>query len=119
MPHFARIHDLSRKVVCILCLRKCNGSLTPVVIKRLHDHVQKDLDFQDQRIPEGICNSCRVNLLAVSEGGSAKQLPKLYDFTSVVLPMFLRSSPISCNCLICRIARKNTPSPKKKSWETC
>ena len=114
MPHFARNHDISRKVVCILCLRKCNGNLTPVVIKRLHDHVQKDLDFQDQRIPEGICNSCRVNLLAVSEGGSAKQLPKLYDFTSIVLPKFLRSSPISCNCLICRIARKKTPSPKTK-----
>jgi len=101
----AKNHEENRKSVCCVCMKKSDSPLTTKVIERIHKYIQNDIDFNDSRVPSGICTKCRLNLLTLSQDGSDKKAPILYDFSSIFLPIFLRSSPFSCNCFICKISR--------------
>ena len=114
MPTYARNHAQSRKCVCILCFGRCKTQLTPTVRDRIHLHIQKDIKFEDPNVPSGICPTCRLKLQKKHEGQRNPELPNIFDFQTIVLPKFLRSAPLSCNCLICRSARKQGREKKKK-----
>ena len=111
MPTFARNHTENRKAVCILCFRKSKGSLSSTEERRISSFYGQDIDFQDPKVPSGICTTCRVHL-ACKEKGDEVTLPELHDFSKVFVPRFLRSAPISCNCMICKVARSGTLKSK-------
>lgn len=111
MPTVARNHCESRKVVCILCLRKTKAILSSSAEQRIRSFFHQDIDFNDPRVPCGICTTCRIDLVR-KEKGQDVSLPKLHDFSQVFVPRFLRSSPISCNCMICKIARSGSLKSK-------
>jgi hypothetical protein len=101
----AKNHEENRKSVCCVCMKKSNDVLTKTVIERIQKYFQQDIDFKDSRVPSGICTACRMNLATVSNEGLEKSATPLYNFSSIILPIFLRSSPSSCTCTICKIAR--------------
>ena len=107
----ARNHLQSRKAVCILCFRKSNGTLSSTVKRRIQSFLNQDLDFDDHRVPSGICTTCRVSLVRKEKDGSVS-LPKLHDFSKVFVPRFLRSSPFLCNCMLCKVARSSSLNSK-------
>ena len=115
MPTFARNHAQSRKCLCILCLKKCKDQLTQTVKQRLCAHLKREINFEDPRFPTGICLTCRLALLKKNEQEMmACQLPKLFNFETITLPKFLRSAPLSCNCLLCKTARKRSSKKQKQ-----
>ena len=115
MPTFARNHAQSRKCLCILCLKKCKDQLTQTVKQRLCAHLKREINFEDLRFPSGICSTCRLALLKKNEQEMmACHLPKLFNFETITLPKFLRSAPLSCNCLLCKTARKRSPKKQKQ-----
>ena len=106
MPNFAKNHCQSRKCVCILCMKKSRETITPGAKKRIRGLISEEIDFDDVRVPQGICTSCRMSLI---KRDSAIQL---FDFSSIFVPHFTRSSPLSCNCTICKIARSSSKNMK-------
>ena len=110
MPNFARNHQESRKAVCIICLQKSDGILSPTVKQRIVSIFSTDISFDDPKVPSGICTTCRVSLgqKAKSSESDKVLLPELHDFSKIFVPRFLRSSPFSCNCMICKIARSSS-----------
>ena len=113
MPTFARNHCQSRKKVCILCMQKSKEAITPGALKRIENLISDVIDFHDARVPQGICTTCRVSLIKreKSELADAPQL-QLFNFSSIFVPRFTRSSPLSCNCTICKIARSGAKNSK-------
>jgi len=106
MPNIARNHEESRKAVCLLCMQKSTTGLTLTVIDRIKKLVSPDLNFEDPRVPAGICSTCRKCLQEnSSESVSKRQLPDLFDFSKIQISITLRSSPVPCSCTICQIAR--------------
>ena len=114
MPNFAMNHQDSRKAVCCLCIRKSKETITPAVLRRIRSFITLDLDFDDPKVPLGICATCRLALARKEKdvGNDEVSLPTLFDFSKVFVPRFLRSSPFSCNCLICRVARSGSLKTK-------
>ncbi len=105
MPQ-AKTHEENRKSVCCVCMKKSNDVLTEKVIERIQKRFQQDIDFKDTRVPSGICTTCRIDLATLStEESDQRTSSPLYDFSSIILPIVLRSSNSSCNCIICKIAR--------------
>ena len=105
MPNKAKDHSDSRKSVCFLCLQKCDRTLSLFVQQRITHIFKQEFNFDDDRIPQGICNGCRSSLQRIDQGSeSNKSVPKLFDFTSITLKPITRGSEI-CECLICRIAK--------------
>ena len=101
----AKNHEVSRKSVCLLCMQKGSGPLTPTVISRIQKYVGQNICFKDSRVPSAICSTCRLTLQEHSTGVTKHSFPILFDFSSIVLPINLRSSPLSCNCIICKVSR--------------
>ena len=106
MPNTARNHEESRKAVCLLCLKKTTSELTATVIDRIKLFVCSNLNFEDSRVPAGICSTCRKALQEKqSDSESKRKLPDLFDFSKIKIPVTLRSSSVPCTCTICQIAR--------------
>ena len=62
MPNQAKTHEDNRKTVCFLCMNKANRQLTDFMIKRSQEILGQRINFEDQRVPIGICENCRVSL---------------------------------------------------------
>jgi hypothetical protein len=69
-------HELNRKGVCVLCLKKASKDLTEKDKQRLKDVDFIDYDKNDSSFPSGICPSCQIKLRL-----SPEKLPKIefYD----------------------------------------
>ena len=117
MPNLAKNHKESRKAVCILCLKKGKENLSSTVQHRIRSFLSQDIEFEDPHVPSGICTACRISLTQKEKSFEGDQvvLPKLHDFSKVFVPRFLRSSPFSCNCMICKIARSGSLQSKSKA----
>ena len=59
--------------------------------------LQKNFDFEDARVPLGICESCRIALGKYAKGEKA-YLSQLFDFTSISLLTLTRTTT-TCECL--------------------
>ncbi len=71
-----------------------------------------DVDFSDRRMPEGLCNGCRLRLYAAKNDKS--EPPKLFDPSTVEISTSASQSQ-NCDCRLCQIGRATlmTPRPKK------
>ena len=106
MPNEARTQEDFRKTVCFLCMRKCDRELTDFMIARVLKLVKSDLKFEDERVPRGVCNTCRILLQKRDNGDLNSPLPPLYNFYSIVIKPLTRTAN-RCECLICQISRLN------------
>ena len=101
------LHEEARTKVCLGCFRKCSQNLhsaQPVLIQRIKDHLVKDIDITDSRVPIGFCESCRLKLQAVATKKDAKpfDLGHLHSY----LETQKRISPRApeCTCFVCKLA---------------
>ena len=112
------LHDEARKQVCLCCFRKCNKSLSlenasPEIRQRLEEHVISDLDVLDNRVPTGICSSCRCKLRNIDKEGrkSTIDIQILISYLSEQKRLSPRQS--SCICHICKVANSFGAEAKK------
>ena len=62
MPNKAKSHEDGKSSVCLLCMRKGDRYLNEFIIARIRKFVKVDINHADERVPRGICNSCRTIL---------------------------------------------------------
>ena len=101
------LHEDARKKVCMGCFRKSSQNLLsaqPALLQRVNDHLIKDVDVHDSRVPIGVCESCRPRLHAIA----TKKESKPFDLTNLhaYLSTQKRISPRGdeCTCLVCKLA---------------
>ena len=98
-------HEESRRRVCLACFKKvketeCLDSMSVSLQQRLQ-RLAPSLDRTDDRVPLGLCLSCRAKMRRVEDGSSTFELVKLTAF----LGSQPRSSPRKdCCCTICKTA---------------
>ena len=102
MPNQARSHEDNRKIVCMLCMKKCSRQLTAFQADRIVKIYQTNIDVCDARTPQGICDACRTACRKKDEGKDVT-LPPLFDFKSIRIKPATRDQ--GCSCLICQIGR--------------
>ena len=101
MPNNPKTHEECRRTVCFLCMKKCDRQVTEFMKERIKALFKQEIDFNDPKVPSGICNSCRTNLQKRDSGQINAELPQLYDFQAIKI---VRRTT-DCSCLICQIGR--------------
>ena len=112
------LHDEARKQVCLCCFRKCSKSLSlenaaPEIRQQLEDHVISDLDLLDNRVPTGICKSCRAKLRNIDKAGRKSTIDIQILITYLAEQKRLSPRQSSCICLICKVANSFGAEAKK------
>nr|XP_012558535.2 uncharacterized protein LOC105845381 [Hydra vulgaris] len=102
MPNTAKNHQECRKSVCFLCFSKSKRKLTSNLKERCQIILKEKINFNDDKVPLGICEKCR-SCLRRKESGEDITLPSLYKFETIKLRPETRDS--HCNCLICSIGK--------------
>ena len=102
MPNASKTHDECRKSVCVVCMKKSDRELTVAAKEKILQFIEPDLDFNDDRVPLGICVNSRFQLGKLD--GSIKKFPTLFNFQNISKKPSTRSSLI-CDCLICQIGK--------------
>ena len=82
MPNSARNHDENRKVVCLVCLKKANENLTMFLEEKIQIVYGQEIKFDDTRVPQGICETCRTTLKKRYEDHQV-ELPQFYQFERI------------------------------------
>ena len=59
MPTFFKDHDNCRRTVCVICMKKSDREISKHFISEIHCLILSDVNFQDERVPLGICVTCR------------------------------------------------------------
>ena len=72
---------------------------------------ENSIDFKDDRVPLGICNSCRAIIQKYGKGDRNLPLPKLYNYKKMIIRPQTRGFD-SCNCLICQVGQLKEHSTK-------
>ena len=103
MPTLAKTSDEYKKSVCIICMNKDDQELSDFYIEKIHQYIQKDVNFQDDRVPFATCIICCSQFGNLDESHS-KPVPTLYNFEPVLVKPPTCFSP-ACNCLLCKIAK--------------
>ena len=111
MPTSCKTHEECRKTVCFLCMKKCDRELTEFMISRVQKILGQRLDFDDERLPKGVCTNCRVKLGKKDAGDTTVSVPALYNFNTIIINPLTRTSTL-CGCLICHIG-KSRPLTEK------
>jgi hypothetical protein len=104
MPNHAKTHEECRKTVSFLCMKKGHRELTDFMIGRILKLVKSDLNFDDERVPRGICNTCRLLLQKRDSGETSNELPPLFNYFSILIKPNTRTST-TCACLICQTGK--------------
>lgn len=104
MPNFAKSHSDCLKSVCFLCMKKSDRELTDFMKARINNIFKEAIDFCDEKIPTGVCNTCRLKLQKIDDGSYMGPIPQLFNFQSITVKPGTRSST-PCLCLICQIAK--------------
>ena len=110
MPNQAKNHEDCRKTVCLLCMRKAGREVTEFLMQKLISAYETNFDFDDSRVPCGLCDACRTTVRRKEEGKDVV-LPPLFDFSTIRVRKETRDH--QCNCLICQIghSKLNERSP--------
>ena len=74
------------------------------MIGRILRLVKQDLNFDDERVPRGICNTCRLLLQKRDSEEITNGLPPLFNFFTTLIKPITRTST-TCVCLICQIGK--------------
>ena len=106
-------HEESRRRVCLACFKKvketeCLDSMSVSLQQRLQ-RLAPSLDRTDDRVPLGLCLSCRAKMKRVEERVEEGSKNGSSTFELVKLTAFLGSQPRSsprkdCCCTICKTA---------------
>ncbi|KAK6196452.1 hypothetical protein SNE40_001675 [Patella caerulea] len=120
MPHHACDHEENRTKVCLVCFKKGASTIQikeGKVLCRVRQFYIENYDPQDGHMPSGICSRCRNLLLDIETGKQPMDcLPDPFDFSKVVSPsVATRNNPspsLSCQCMICLVARSNPVTSK-------
>ena len=110
MSNRAKTHEESKKTVFFLCLGKTSRFLTSFMTEKMQQILKQPIDFNDPKVPTGMCERCHSNLRRVEEGKLQTQL-QLFDFSNIKVRRVTRDSV--CDCLICSVgkAKHNSPHP--------
>ena len=84
-------HEMNRGKVCFLCFKKKSNVVNLIeggkIFARVQNCVKNSINFGDERIPKGICSSCRKLVLFVEQGKkTVEDLPELYDYNKIIIP---------------------------------
>ena len=107
-------HEQSRRRVCLYCFRKvketeCIDSASAPLQRRLA-RLAPSLDRTDDRVPLGLCQTCRATMKKAEDGSGTFKLVKLTAF----LASRPRSSPRKdCACSICKTANASGLQSRK------
>ena len=112
-------HAKCRKKICLTCFRKCEKNLEsaqPLLLQRIHEHVIEDLNINDQKVPIGFCDACRIRLKDIAtkrRKGKKFDLTRLKNYLAIADP-----KDDNCVCDLCKIATSNGRAAKKllKGW---
>ncbi len=112
MPNVKRSHEENRRIVCIFCASKAKTRPLTEKLCEIISHVcdEAQIDFNDPRMPAGICNGCHFRLHDAKSGKlKPSKLEPIFDPTTVFI-----TTP-NCECRLCKIGRTtlNTPRPRK------
>ena len=86
MPNNTKYHEDCGKTVCLLCMKKATRELTEFQAERIKKIYEANFDFQDTRVPRGICQACRKALCRKNEGKDV-ELPFLINFSTTATKM--------------------------------
>ena len=112
MPYKRKTHHDCRQSVCFFCFSKCDRHITDFIKERILDIFSgNSIDFKDDRVPLGICNSCRAMVQKHGKGDRNLPLPKPHDYNKVIIRPKTRRLD-SCNCLICQVGKLKGHSTK-------
>lgn len=120
MPHHAKTHEENRSKICLLCFNK--GKVMRLLTKdhyeTIENYIIDGFDRSDNRLPNGICGTCRLTVQECSQGNFKRlQHLNVYDHSLVVgsQPPLTRSAatnmslaPSQCPCVVCGIARSKS-----------
>lgn len=116
----AYTHNENRSKICLFCLKKRGRNGTNVIVEIKTDgKIEALVNYifkykaSDQSLPNGICRTCLMKLYS-----SKKQEKKLLESPKVDFnykTVFTRQSSqeLSCNCLICELARERPGIPQQ------
>ena len=62
MPNKAKSHKGCKSSLCLLCMRKGDKYFNDFIIARIRKIVKSEINHVDERVPRGICDSCRTTL---------------------------------------------------------
>ena len=107
-PNLNLTHDTSRPRCCVVCWRFCKQF---VVNDNIKSGIQKmfdlQIDFEDRRVPLGICSSCRTGVYGFNRTG--KNIKNLVlehrTFEHIRIAPATRSDTV-CTCKICIVAKE-------------
>ena len=111
-----RSHEENSKLVCLICMqKKTTRPITNTIQHLITQHWLEGLDFQDLRLPKGVCINCRSELVRRSTGdGRPRNIPDPSKFITLIIGKPLTrgeaKDPDSkdCECHVCLIGR-STP----------
>ena len=92
-----------KQEIFIICMKKNYQELPEFYIKKIHQYIQKDVNFQNDKVPFTACITCCSQLGKFGESCS-KPVPILYNFESILVKPSTRFSP-TCDCLLCKIPK--------------
>ena len=112
MPYTRKTHHDCRQSACSFCFSKCDRYITDFIKERiLGIFYRNSIDFKEDRVPLGICNSCRAMIQKHGKGDINLPLPKLLDYYTVITRLQTRGFG-SGNCLICQVGQLKGHSNK-------
>ena len=104
--------------MCIICFNKGQNviSISKNVHRMIHEYAIDGYSDDDDRLPSGICGTCRLTLSEYSKGVFKRPLTK-YDHSTVAIRYETRSQVEKiCQCVVCEIARgKSTDGGTSKA----
>ena len=107
MPHHARSHSENRSLVCIICFNKGKNviSISEEVHRLINNHAIYGYSLDDERLPSGICGTCRLTLMEYDKGIFKRPL-KLYDHSKIAIRYQTRTQTerSKCTCVVCKIS---------------
>ncbi|XP_065683561.1 uncharacterized protein LOC136096352 [Hydra vulgaris] len=104
MPTFSKDHNQCRQVVCTLCMKKSDREISEYFISEIKRLISGNINFDDERVPRGICVTCRFLLRKLASGDEEVSIPQLYDFESILIKPPTRQTT-KCDCIICQISK--------------
>ncbi len=118
MPHPKKSHEGKLQIVCCLCLRKADRTVTPSQERLIQAYVFQG--YSSCVLPSGLCNGCGIRL--TSFNGTSSQAFRIHlNYSQMAKDMqkisrATRNNP-NCHCEICRLA-SSTSSTKAVRVET-
>ena len=103
MPKKVLNHEDCRSKLCIICMEKKSCRPPSSAVRELIIIRHPSLEFDDPRLPNGICTNCRINLQRQQEA-----LPPPFDYAKLDVGHPVKSSPHQEElCYICQHVKKD------------